>query len=83
MRRPAAQEETLERIPADFSRPARGSGIERYRPEDATSDSVPLKPARVLSAMQAAFPDAFWFADQGASPSQDSDSGPVSSAGSS
>jgi acetolactate synthase-1/2/3 large subunit len=61
----AALRETLERIPADFSRPARGTGIERYRPEDATSDSVPLKPARVLSAMQAAFPDAFWFADQG------------------
>jgi acetolactate synthase-1/2/3 large subunit len=61
----AALRETLDCIPADFSRPNRGSGIQRYRPEDATSDSVPLKPARVLSAMQKAFPDAFWFADQG------------------
>jgi acetolactate synthase I/II/III large subunit len=60
-----ALRETLIRIPADFSRPIRGSGIERFRPADAASDAVPLKPARVLTAIQRTFPDAFWFADQG------------------
>jgi acetolactate synthase-1/2/3 large subunit len=61
----SALRETLDRIPADFSPPARGSGIERYRLADATSDAVPLKPARVLASLQEAFPDAFWFTDQG------------------
>jgi acetolactate synthase-1/2/3 large subunit len=61
----AALSETLEQVPADFSRPFRGLGIERFRAADAVSDAVPLRPARVLAALQGAFPDAFWFADQG------------------
>jgi acetolactate synthase-1/2/3 large subunit len=40
-------------------------GIERTKPHFATSDEVPLKPARVLTALQAAFPDAFFTSDQG------------------
>ena len=40
-------------------------GIERYRITDAVSNAVPLKPARVLTSLQQAFPDAFWFTDQG------------------
>jgi acetolactate synthase-1/2/3 large subunit len=61
----SALRETLERIPADFAPTARGSGIERFRLIDAQSDAVPLKPARVLASLQKAFPDAFWFSDQG------------------
>ena len=56
---------TLDHIPADFPHVERGSGIERHRPADAVSNGVPLNPARVLTALQAAFPDAYWFADQG------------------
>jgi acetolactate synthase-1/2/3 large subunit len=61
----SALRETLRRIPADFSPPKRGAGIERFRVTDSTSDAVPLKPARVLAALERAFPDAFWFTDQG------------------
>ena len=61
----SALRQTLERIPADFSAPLRGSGIERFRIGDSSSNEVPLKPARVLASMQQAFPRAYWFADQG------------------
>jgi acetolactate synthase-1/2/3 large subunit len=61
----AALRATLDRIPGDFSRAPRGTGIERFRNEDATSNAVPLKPARVLASLQNAFPDSFWLADQG------------------
>jgi acetolactate synthase-1/2/3 large subunit len=61
----SALRQTLERIPADFSPPARGCGIERFRIADTKSDAVPLKPAKVLHSLQQAFPDAFWFSDQG------------------
>jgi acetolactate synthase-1/2/3 large subunit len=61
----SALRQTLEHIPADFSPPSRGWGIERFRFTDAKSDAVPLKPARVLHSLQQAFPEAFWFSDQG------------------
>jgi acetolactate synthase-1/2/3 large subunit len=40
-------------------------GIERLHRDAATCDDVPLKPARVFAALQAAFPDARWAVDQG------------------
>jgi acetolactate synthase-1/2/3 large subunit len=40
-------------------------GMQCDRPELLSSDDVPLKPARVLATLQAAFPDAFWACDQG------------------
>jgi acetolactate synthase-1/2/3 large subunit len=55
----------LARLPPHSSRRQRGSGIERHRAAEANSDDVPLKPARVLAALQRSFPQASWFADQG------------------
>ncbi|MET0591356.1 MAG: thiamine pyrophosphate-binding protein [Polyangiaceae bacterium] len=61
----AALRATLENVPKNLGRPVRTTGIQRHRPADALSDSAPVKPARVLSALQRAFPDAYWLADQG------------------
>jgi acetolactate synthase I/II/III large subunit len=56
----------LRALPASTARPrAVPSGIERVQAQSATSDDVPLKPARVFSALQTAFPDATWAVDQG------------------
>jgi acetolactate synthase-1/2/3 large subunit len=53
-------------IPRDLDRPAvEVRGIQRTRPESAYSDAVPLKQPRVLRALQQAFPDAIFTADQG------------------
>jgi len=41
------------------------TGIRRVAEESYRSDASPLKPARVLAALQTAFPDAFWGVDQG------------------
>src|SRR5262249_10471269 len=56
----------LPSIPKETPRPLRElRGIRRIRPESATSNDVPLAPARVLAALNRAFPDAFWTCDQG------------------
>jgi acetolactate synthase-1/2/3 large subunit len=43
----------------------RRQGIRRLHPELRESNEIPLKPARVLSALQSAFPDAFFACDIG------------------
>jgi|HubBroStandDraft_6_1064221.scaffolds.fasta_scaffold121314_2 acetolactate synthase-1/2/3 large subunit len=40
-------------------------GIRRVAEESMVSEDVPLKPGRVFTALQQAFPDAFWSCDQG------------------
>ncbi|HEX3344284.1 MAG TPA: thiamine pyrophosphate-binding protein [Polyangiaceae bacterium] len=45
--------------------PIRVSGCRSVRAELACSDSVPLKPQRVLAALSEAFPDATWCSDIG------------------
>jgi acetolactate synthase-1/2/3 large subunit len=56
----------LRQLPSDVARPQRrGPRVARLRPETAVSDAVPLKPARVLSALAKAFPDATWCSDIG------------------
>jgi acetolactate synthase-1/2/3 large subunit len=40
-------------------------GMHCHHPELLSDDDLPLKPARVLARLQAAFPDAFWACDQG------------------
>jgi len=53
-------------LPADVvPPPIRVSGCRSVRTELAQSDSVPLKPQRVLSALSRAFPDATWCSDIG------------------
>ena len=41
------------------------TGIRRICEDSYQSNDIPLKPARVFAALQAAFPDAFWACDQG------------------
>ena len=53
-------------LPADVvPPPIRVSGCRSARPELAQSNSVPLKPQRVLSALCHAFPEAIWCSDIG------------------
>jgi acetolactate synthase-1/2/3 large subunit len=62
----AALRGVLAALPHDIARPRRDvRGIVRTRPESAFSDAVPLKQPRVLRALQEAFPDAIFTADQG------------------
>lgn len=44
---------------------SRAPQLARLKPENAFSDAVPLKPARVLSALGRAFPAATWCSDIG------------------
>ncbi|HEY3816907.1 MAG TPA: thiamine pyrophosphate-binding protein [Polyangiaceae bacterium] len=58
--------ELLGALPTDVvPPPVRVSGCRSVRAELAHSDSVPLKPQRVLSALNQAFPDAIWCSDIG------------------
>ena len=62
----AAVNAVLRELPQDVGRPKRDvQGIVRIRPEAAWSDETPLKQPRVLRALQEAFPEALFTADQG------------------
>lgn len=62
----AAVESVLASLPVDVRRRDREQHARTYvRPESITSDASPLKPARVLAALQAAFPDALFTSDIG------------------
>jgi acetolactate synthase-1/2/3 large subunit len=62
----AALRGILAALPATAARKRRSPPKRReVRPESAASDAAPLKPARVLGALQEAFPDAFWTSDIG------------------
>jgi acetolactate synthase I/II/III large subunit len=53
-------------LPLDVARPlVRTQGIRRLHAEQRGSNAVPLDPARVMAALQDAFPDAFYTADIG------------------
>lgn len=62
----AALQAVLAALPGEFACPIRESGaIARIDSDKASSDEVPLHPARVLSALGDAFSDAFWTVDHG------------------
>lgn len=53
-------------LPSDVARPRRrGPGLRKVRPEQLLSNAVPLKPPRVLRALEEAFPGALWCPDIG------------------
>jgi acetolactate synthase-1/2/3 large subunit len=52
-------------LPSDAARPRRELPHRQAPSIAAESDAVPLKPARVLRALENAFPDAFWTSDIG------------------
>ncbi|MFO0566726.1 MAG: thiamine pyrophosphate-binding protein [Polyangiaceae bacterium] len=53
-------------LPQDVATPVRDfRGVRRHDESALVDDSVPLRPARILRALQEAFPDAFWTVDQG------------------
>jgi acetolactate synthase I/II/III large subunit len=61
-----ALREMVADLPTDIAAPLREvHGIRRTNEESLVDDTVPLKPGRVLRALQEAFPDAFWTCDQG------------------
>ncbi|HEY8039086.1 MAG TPA: thiamine pyrophosphate-binding protein [Polyangiaceae bacterium] len=61
-----ALESMLDALPGDVVAPRRAlTGCRSLREELAQSNSVPLKPQRVLSALTDAFPDATWCSDIG------------------
>ena len=56
----------VQSLPSDVALPrSRAPRLARLKPENAFSDVVPLKPARVLSALGMAFPGATWCSDIG------------------
>jgi acetolactate synthase I/II/III large subunit len=56
----------IAKLPTDSAPPFRDSyGIRRVNESSLVDDSTPLKPGRVLRALQEAFPEAFWTCDQG------------------
>ena len=58
--------QVVSELPSDVATARRQvSGIEVVEPGAARSQQVPLHPARVLTALQRAFPDAFFAADVG------------------
>ena len=62
----AAVREILFALPLDVARPVRPGLQREYMYDDeASSDAVPLAPGRVMRALQAAFPDAYFCADVG------------------
>jgi acetolactate synthase-1/2/3 large subunit len=62
----AAVQTILAALPLDVRRRIREQHARTYvRPESITSDASPLKPARVLAALQLAFPDALFTSDIG------------------
>jgi len=53
-------------LPMDVVRPLPGTRrLRKLRPEQETSDAVPLRPPRVLHDLARAFPDAVWASDIG------------------
>ncbi len=62
----SALREMVQSLSNDVAVPARTlPGCISLRPELAHSDSVPLKPQRVLASLSLAFPDAIWCSDIG------------------
>jgi acetolactate synthase-1/2/3 large subunit len=62
----SALREILAQVPADGAPPLREAmGTRRVDEPSMSDDAVPLKPGRVLRALQEAFPDAFFTCDQG------------------
>jgi acetolactate synthase-1/2/3 large subunit len=61
-----ALQSMIGKLPTDSAPPLREVvGIRRVDEESLTSDEPPLRPGRVLRALQEAFPEAFWTCDQG------------------
>jgi acetolactate synthase I/II/III large subunit len=62
----AALRAIIEGLPADVALPVRATPSRRVsRPQSVSADSFPLAPARVMNALQEAFPTAVFAVDQG------------------
>ncbi len=62
----AALRGMISELPHDVARPLRQATHRTFvSPESMTSDALPLMPGRVMAALQAAFPEAFWAVDVG------------------